>query len=72
MKIGPSTSDELRISHWDAQGLLIIDMSWDDWDELVKDAEYFRKTGRVRGTEEILGGHHLPARSKTIELPPER
>lgn len=50
MRVGPPTEagQDLQISHWDTQGTLIINMSWDDWDELVKDADYFRKHGRPR------------------------
>ena len=48
MRIGPSTTKQLRITHWDEQGILVIDMDWDDWDELMRDAAYFRIHGRVR------------------------
>lgn len=48
MRAGPSPSQQLRITHWDEGGAFHLDMSWDDWDELAKDVEYFRKHGRPR------------------------
>ncbi len=51
VRIGPaSRSDhDLRITHWDGSGnLLTIELTWDDWDELIADADHLRATGSFR------------------------
>lgn len=44
----PMPGQDLRIQHWDTKGTLLIDMSWEDWDEMKADVEYFRQHGRSR------------------------
>ena len=50
MRIGKSTGagQDLRMTAWDKDGLLTVEMTWAAWDELVKDAEHLRETGEMR------------------------
>ena len=50
MRIGPATGagQDLRVTSFEGGGLLTVEMTWAEWDELVKDAEHFRSTGDVR------------------------
>lgn len=46
MKIGPPTGEGMDIA---IVGKTVrFDMNWKQWDELVKDANYFRAYGKVR------------------------
>ena len=53
MRIGPPTGrgQDLRITSFEGKGILIIEMTWNEWDELIKDADYLKKTGKVRDME---------------------
>jgi hypothetical protein len=50
MRIGQATGtgQDLRMSSFRDGGILTVEMTWAEWDELVKDAEYLRNTGRFR------------------------
>lgn len=50
MRIGPSTGvgQDLRLTSWDSDGLLTVEMTWAEWDELVEDAQHLRATGEFR------------------------
>jgi hypothetical protein len=61
MKIGPPSGEgkDLRISAFlpteDGElGILTLEMTWKEWDELEKDAHYFRAYGKVR---EVKSSH---------------
>lgn len=50
MRIGKPTGEgqDLRMTTMEGGGLLVIEMTWAEWDELVKDAEHLRETGEMR------------------------
>lgn len=50
MRIGKSTGlgQDLRMTAFTRDGLVVVEMTWDEWDELVKDAEHLRETGEFR------------------------
>jgi hypothetical protein len=50
VRIGQSTGSgmDLRITDWNAKGILTIELTWAEWDELCKDADYLRATGQFR------------------------
>lgn len=50
MRIGKATGpgQDLRMTTLEGGGLLTIEMTWAEWDALVKDAEHLRRTGEMR------------------------
>jgi len=52
MGIGPATgpSQDLRITSWQDDGILTVELTWLEWDELCKDADHLRTTGQFRDT----------------------
>lgn len=50
MRIGQATGtgQDLRISSFRDGGILTVEMTWAEWDELCKDAEHLRATGCFR------------------------
>lgn len=76
MKIGPPTGEgkDLRITIWaplsghpdDKTGqnpgmIVAAEMTWKEWNELVKDANYFAAYGKVRPMKPDSGQDYAPA-----------
>lgn len=61
MKIGPPTGEgkDLRITEFvpsmGGMGVITMELTWKEWNELVKDANYFRAYGKVRGHGPLRG-----------------